>query len=172
MPVCNWKYRQGMKKSLVLFVIISLSLFGLTSAQANPINKIKKDTNTVGLTIGKWRDVPFNGDNAFTLNGERTLWAAQLHISCKKAPRYIKMRFARHLPNGKIDSTGTNTWMLNKKMPNKSWQGSLVWETKSDYPMTVQYKIMGGKGCSSNSRQFKYWQPGDSVEALLIPPTG
>jgi hypothetical protein len=62
--------------------------------------------------------------------------------------------------------------MLNKKMPNKSWQGSFVWETNSDYPMTVQYKIMGGKGCSSNSRQFKYWQPGDSVEALLIPPTG
>lgn len=161
-----------MKKFLILFVITSLSLFGITSVQANPVDKMKKDTNTVSLKIGKWRDIPFNGDNAFTLNGERTLWVAQLHVTCKKAPKYIKMRFARHLPNGKIDSTGTNTWMLNGKKPNKSWQGSLVWETESTYPMTVQYKIMGGKSCKSSSRQFKYWQPGDSVEALLIPPTG
>lgn len=161
-----------MKKSLVLFVIISLFLFGFTSAQANPVSKLKKDTSTVTLKIGKWRDVPFSKGNAFTLNGQRTLWVAQLHMSCKKAPKYVKMRFARHLPNGKIDSTGTNTWMLNGKKPKKSWQGSLVWESNSTHPMTVQYKIMGGKGCSSNSRQFKYWQPGDSVEALLIPPTG
>jgi hypothetical protein len=161
-----------MKKSLVLFVIISLSLFGFTSAQANPVSKLKKDTSTVTLKIGKWRDVPFSKGNAFTLNGKRTLWVAQLHMSCKKAPKYVKMRFARHLPNGKIDSTGTNTWMLNGKKPKKSWQGSLVWESNSTHPMTVQYKIMGGKGCKSSSRQFKYWQPGDSVEALLIPPTG
>ena len=161
-----------MKKFLILFVITSLSLFGITSVQANPVDKMKKATNSVPLKIGKWRDVPFNGNDSFTLNGNRTLWAAQLHVTCKKAPKYIKMRFARHLPNGKLDTTGTNTWMLNKKMPNKSWQGSLVWETNSTYPMTVQYKIMGGKGCSSGSRQFKYWQPGDGVEALLIPPTG
>jgi hypothetical protein len=161
-----------MKKLVILFVVFSLSVFGVTSSQANPINKMKKDTSTVTLKIGKWRDVPFNGDNAFTLNGERTLWAAQLHVTCKKAPKYIKMRFARHLPNGKIDSTGTNTWMLNGKKPNKSWQGSLVWETSSDYPMTVQYKIMGGKNCKSGSRQFKYWQPGDSVQDLLVAPTG
>jgi hypothetical protein len=159
-----------MKKFLVLFVVFALSVFGFTSAQANPVNDIKKSTSSVPLKIGKWRNVPFGGDDAFTLNGERTLWAAQLHVSCKKAPKYIKMRLARHLPNGKLDTTGTNTWMLNKKMPNKSWQGSFVWETKSEYPMTVQYKIIGGKGCSSNSRQFKYWQPGDSVAELLITP--
>ena len=159
-----------MKKSLVIFVVFIVSIFGLTSVQANPVNDIKKSTSNVPLKIGKWRDVPFNGDDAFTLNGERTLWAAQLHVTCRKAPKYIKMRLARHLPNGKLDTTGTNTWMLNRKMPNKSWQGSFVWETKSDYPMTVQYKIIGGKGCSSNSRQFKYWQPGDSVAELLITP--
>jgi hypothetical protein len=159
-----------MKKFLVLFIIILLSLYGLTSAQADSTNKIKKETTTVTLKIGKWRDVPFKGDNAFTLNGQRTLWAAQLHIKCKKAPRYVKMRFARHLPNGKLDTTGTNTWAWPKGI--KVWNGTTVWETNSKYPMTVQYKIMGGKGCSSNSRQFKYWQPGDSVEALLISQTG
>ena len=158
-----------MKKFLILFVVFSLSVFGFTSAQANPVNDIKKSTTSVPLKIGKWRDVPFNGDDAFTLNGARTLWAAQLHVTCKKAPKYIKMRLARHTPSG-LDTTGTNTWMLNKNMPNKSWQGSFVWETASDYPMTVQYKIIGGKGCSSSSRQFKYWQPGDSVAELLITP--
>lgn len=158
-----------MKKLLVLFVVFALSAFGLTSSQANPVSKIKKDTTTVGLRIGKWTNVPFQGGDSFTLNGERTLWAAQLHVTCKKAPKYIKMRMARHTPSG-LDTTGTNTWMLNKKMPNKSWQGSFVWETKSDYPMTVQYKIIGGKDCKSNSRQFKYWQPGDSVAELLITP--
>lgn len=158
-----------MKKFLILFVVFSLSVFGFTSAQANPVNDIKKSTTSVPLKIGKWRDVPFNGDDAFTLNGARTLWAAQLHVTCKKAPKYIKMRLARHTPSG-LDTTGTNTWMLNKKMPSKSWQGSFVWETASDYPMTVQYKIIGGKGCSSSSRQFKYWQPGDSVAELLITP--
>jgi hypothetical protein len=161
-----------MKKFLIVFIVFVLSLTGVSPAQADPTDGIKKDTKTVTLKIGKWRDVPFNGNNAFTLNGERTLWVAQLHMSCRKAPKYIKMRFARHLPNGKIDSTGTNTWMLNGKKPKKSWQGSLMWESNSTHPMTVQYKIMGGKGCKSNSRQFKYWQPGQSIEALLIPPTG
>jgi hypothetical protein len=161
-----------MKKFLIVFIVFVLPLTGVSPAQANPVDGIKKDSNTVALKIGKWQDVPFSKGNAFTLNGERTLWVAQLHMSCKKAPKYVKMRFARHLPNGKIDSTGTNTWMLNGKKPKKSWQGSLVWESNSTHPMTVQYKIMGGKGCKSSSRQFKYWQPGDSVEALLIPPTG
>ena len=159
-----------MKKFLVLFVITSLCLFGLTSAQANPVSKMKKDTSTVSLKIGKWRDVPFSKGNAFNLNGKRTLWVSQLHMKCKKAPRYVKMRFARHLPNGKKDTTGTTTWAWPKGV--KVWNGTTVWETKSKYPMTVQYKIMGGKSCSSNSRQFKYWQPGDSVKALLVSPTG
>ena len=161
-----------MKKFLIVFVAFVLSFSGVSPAKADLTDGIKKDSKTVTLKIGKWRDVPFNGDDAFTLNGERTVWLTQLHVSCKKAPKYIKMRLARHLPNGKLDTTGTNTWMLNGKKPNKEWQGSFVWETESTNPMTVQYKIMGGKGCKSDSRQFKYWQPGQSIEALLIPPTG
>jgi hypothetical protein len=161
-----------MKKFFIVFIVFVLSFSLSSPTQANPTDGIKKSSSTVALKIGKWRDVPFNGNDAFTLNGERTVWLAQLHVSCKKAPKYIKMRLARHLPKGKLNTTGTNTWMLNGKKPNKSWQGSFVWETESTYPMTVQYKIMGGKGCKSDSRQFKYWQPGQSIEALLIPPTG
>lgn len=166
-----------MKKFLVLFSAFALSTSLIVSgnipakADAADNSRYKKDESTVSLKIGKWRDVPFKQGDSFTLNGQRTLWAAQLHVTCSKAPKYIKMRLARHTPNG-LDTTGTNTWMLNGKLPNKSWQGSLVWETLSFHPMTVQYKIMGGKGCKSTSREFKYWQLGDSVEALLIPPTG
>lgn len=150
------------KKLLGIALVVTL-VMSLSSSSMAGVSSLKKDTSTVGLRIGKWTDVPFDGSNSFTLNGERTLWAAQLHIRCDKAPKYIKMRFARHLPNGKLDTTGTNTWMTNKKFPYKSWQGSLLWETKSDYPMTVQYKIMGGSGCSSDSRQFKWWQPGEAI---------
>lgn len=141
-------------------------------ANAQPASKLKKDTSTVQLKVGKWKDIPFEQGNLFTLDGQRTLWAAQLHMTCDKAPKYIKMRLARHLPNGKLDTTGTNTWMTNKKLPNKMWQGSFVWETNSKYPISVQYKIIGGAGCYSPIREFKYWQPGDSVLDLLPVPSG
>lgn len=150
------------KKLLGIALVVTLVLSLSGSAKAG-VSSYKKDTSTVKLRVGKWTDVPFDGSNSFTLNGDRTLWGAQLHMRCDKAPKYIKMRFARHLPDGKLDTTGTNTWMTNKKFPNKSWQGSLLWETKSEYPMTVQYKIIGGKNCYSDSRQFKWWQPGEPI---------
>lgn len=144
---------------------ISLSIalvFTLSASQADAGNsKLKKDTSTVSLKTGKWTNVPFESGNSFKLNGERALWLSQLHVKCKKKPRYVKMRYARQLPNGKLDTTGTNTWAWPKGV--KVWQGTLVWETKSTYPMTVQYKIMGGSGCSSSSRQFKWWQPGEPL---------
>ena len=142
-------------------VAISLStalVLTLSSSQADAkTSRIKKDESTVSLRLNKWNDVPFKQGNTFKLNGKRTLWAAQLHVTCKKKPRYIKMRLARHLPNGKLDTTGTNVYMYPKSM--KTWHGSLVWETKSKHPMSVQYKIMGGSKCTSSSRQFKWWQP-------------
>lgn len=139
---------------------MSIVLILSTPVDAKTKNSgIKKNENKVVLHIGEWNDVPFTQGNAFKLNGKRTLWFAQLHVKCKKAPKYIKLRFARHLPNGTLDTTGTNTWMLNGHMPQKAWQGTLNWETKSKYPMTFQYIIIGGKGCTSDNRQFKWWQP-------------
>lgn len=149
------------RKIVGLSLSIALVMF-LSSSQADArVSSLKKDTSTVSLRTGKWTDVPFDGSNSFELNGERTLWGAQLHVKCDKKPRYVKMRYARHLPDGKLDTTGTNTWAWPKGV--SVWQGTLLWETNSKYPMTVQYKIMGGKGCSSPSRQFKYWQPGMPV---------
>jgi hypothetical protein len=144
-------------------VAISLStalVLTLSSSQADAgASKLKKDESTVSLRINKWTDVPFSSGNSFKVNGERTLWVSQLHMQCKKKPRYVKMRLARHLPNGKLDTTGTTTYAYPKGV--KVWQGTLLWETKSKHPMTVQYKIMGGSKCTSSSRQFKWWQPGE-----------
>lgn len=150
-------------KKLLGIAIVATLVLSLSSSAMARVSGIKKDTTTVQLRVNKWTDVPFEGSNSFTLNGERTLWGAQLHVRCDKTPTYIKMRFARHLPNGKLDTTGTNTWMFDKVFPYKSWQGTLIWETNSDYPMTVQYKIMHGKNCYSDSRQFKWWQPGEPI---------
>lgn len=147
----------------IVAVSISVALvLTLSSSQADAgASKLKKDESTVSLRTNKWTDVPFKGEDSFTLNGERTLWVSQLHMQCEKKPRYVKMRLARHLPNGELDTTGTNTYPYPKGI--KVWQGTLLWETKSIYPMTVQYKIMGGGGCTSSNRQFKWWQPGEPL---------
>lgn len=143
-------------------VAISLStalVLTLSSSQADAgPSKLKKDESTVSLRTNKWTDVPFKQGNTFKLNGKRTLWVSQLQMKCKKKPRYVKMRLARHLPNGKLDTTGTTTYAYPKSI--KVWNGTLLWETKSKHPMSVQYKIMGGSKCTSSSRQFKWWQPG------------
>ena len=146
-------------------VAVSLStalVLMLSSLQADAgASKLKKDESTVSLRTNKWTNIPFSSGNSFTLNGERTLWVAQLHMQCKKKPRYVKMRLARNLPNGKLDTTGTNTYAYPKGI--KVWNGTLLWETKSKHPMTVQYKVMGGGGCTSSNRQFKWWQPGEPL---------
>lgn len=149
-------------KKLVAVSITTTLILMLSSSQADAgASKLKKDESTVSLRMNKWTDVPFSSGNSFTLNGKRTLWVAQLHVKCNKKPRYIKMRLARHLPSGKLDTTATTVYTYPKGI--KTWQGTLLWETRSKHPMTVQYKIMGGGGCTSSSRQFKWWQPGEPL---------
>ena len=104
---------------------------------------------------GKWQN--FSGCKPFKLNGKRTLFFAQLHINCTKRPKYVKIRVARLLPNGKKDTTGTTTWSFTKNT-TKDWQGTAWWQSKTKYPMVAQYKVVGGK-CYSDQRQFKWWQP-------------
>ncbi len=153
-----------MFRKLVAVSISTALVLMLASSQADAgASKLKKDESTVSLRTNKWTDIPFKQGNAFKLNGERTLWVAQLHMKCKKKPRYVKMRLARKLPNGKLDTTGTTTYVYPKGI--KVWHGTLLWETKSKYPITVQYKIMGGSKCTSSSRQFKWWQPGEPLPA-------
>ena len=103
----------------------------------------------------KW--ITFAGCDPFVLGGDRALFFAQLHLTCTKRPRYVKIRLARLLPNGKKDTTGTNTWVLGANAP-LIWEGTTYWESKTKYPIVAQFKVRGGK-CYSDERQIKYWQP-------------
>lgn len=115
---------------------------------------LHKDTDRQSVPNKKWTEFQGGG---FTLNGDRALFFAQLHLTCTKKPKYVKIRLARHIGNGKLDTTGTNTWVLGKDAPLK-WQGSLWWESRTKHPISAQFKVVGGK-CYSPQRQFKFWQP-------------
>jgi hypothetical protein len=104
---------------------------------------------------GNWQN--FGGCEPFKLNGDRSLFFAQLHINCTKRPKYVKIRLARLKPNGTKDTTGTNTWSFTKNT-TRDWQGSMWWESKTKHPIVAQYKVVGGK-CYSDQRQVKWWQP-------------
>ena len=151
---------QPVRIRAALAVALVALLLGAPNTQANELKNSglkKSEFNQVLKTNNKWQTLQFNGSDAWTLNGDRTLWSAQAHVHCKKKPKYIKMRLARVKPNGKLDTTGTTTW---SGIATNKWQGSFLWATRSLYPMVVQIKIKGGKGCHSPIREFKYWQPG------------
>jgi hypothetical protein len=152
------------KKMLIIAIIVSALLsssmaseassaepYLVAKAKVSGIQKSEKDQKVTG----KWQN--FGGVEPFVLNGERTMFFAQLHINCTKRPKYVKIRLARLLPDGKKDTTGTNTWSFTDET-TKDWQGSLWWESKTEYPMMAQFKVVGGK-CYSDQRQFKWWQP-------------
>lgn len=159
-----------MRLRMGLALALTSLLLG-TPAHANAADSsgIKKSTSTQGLkTNGKWQTLSFEGSDAWELNGNRTLWSAQAHVYCSKKPKYIKMRLARVLPNGKYDTTGTTTWVTGKNSTSK-WHGSFLWATNSKYPMIVQIKVKGGKGCYSPTREFKYWQPDPFPATVDVP---
>lgn len=99
----------------------------------------------------------FAGCDPLVLGGDRTLIFVQLHITCTKRPRYVKVRLARLLPDGSKDTTGTTTWVMGPESP-LIWEGTMWWESKTKYPIVAQFKVRGGK-CWSDERQVKWWQP-------------
>jgi hypothetical protein len=119
------------------------------------VSGLCKNTDAQSYKPYKW--TTFAGCEPFNLGGSRSLFFAQLHLTCTKPPKYVKIRFARLLPDGKRDTTGSTTWVLGKGTP-KTWQGSTYWEMKTKHPIVAQFKVGGGK-CSSPERQFKYWTP-------------
>jgi hypothetical protein len=104
---------------------------------------------------GRWQS--FAGIDPVQLGGERALFFAQLHLTCTKKPRWVKIRLARINADGSLDTTGTNTWIMSKNAPT-SFQGSLWWESLTRKPIKAQFKVKGGN-CYSPERQFKFWQP-------------
>jgi hypothetical protein len=152
------------KKMLTIAIAVSALLSSSVASKASlaepyvvakaKVSGLQKSEKRQG-TNGKWQT--FSGIKPFKLNGKRSLFFAQLHLTCTKPPKYVKIRIARLLPNGKRDTTGTTTWVLGKGTP-KTWQGTTYWQLTTKHPIIAQYKVGGGK-CYSPQRQFKWWQP-------------
>jgi len=149
-----------MRKVIALVGLLSLlSLSPVAASDNQPyIAKTEakhfKATNAQKVT-GKWQS--FAGISPIKLNGDRALFFAQLHLTCSKKPRWVKIRLARINADGSLDTTGTNTWIMGKNAPQR-FTGSLWWESLTKKPMKAQFKVKGGR-CVSTERQFKFWQP-------------
>jgi hypothetical protein len=153
-----------MKKRLTAILGVSVLMFAVpvTAKEATPyvaayskVSGLCKNTDKQTYKPYKW--TTFQGCEPYALGGNRSLFFAQLHLTCSKPPKYVKLRLARLLPDGKQDTTGTTTWVLGAGTP-KTWQGTTYWEAKTEYPIVAQFKVGGGK-CYTPQRQIKYWQP-------------
>lgn len=153
-----------MKKRLTAIVGASILVFTAPVMAVDTAPYVTASAKTSGLCKNtesqiykpyKW--TTFKGCEPYALGGERSLFFAQLHLTCSKPPKYVKVRFARLLPDGSRDTTGTTTWVLGKGTP-KTWQGATYWEMTTKHPIVAQFKVGGGK-CESPERQFKYWTP-------------
>ena len=149
-----------MKRLFLLILVLCLSI---TPANAAPNNTVMwQSYENQSIKTGKWVTMKFKKDRTDIVkkgNG-RTLYCSKVHLNFtgKKKSRYVKIRLARVLPNGKLDTTGTTTWTLGKSAPKK-WQGSMCWSIDTDYPVRAQVKIGGSGSYTSTLRQFKAWSP-------------
>lgn len=134
--------------------------------------KVWKDTSNQRIPEGRWTDLKFDGKTVLrNPKGTRALYCTQLHLDIQdKKPRYVKIRFARHLPGGKLDTTATNTWVIGKDGP-RVFHGSMCWAIKTKYPVSAQVKVVGSAlSWVSTTRQFKLWSPDVDIpeDALTV----
>jgi len=134
-------------------------------------HKQYKDISTQTVKSGnKWHDLTFDG-KARTLqgNGKRSIFCMQVAVSMKGKPTVVRLRFARHLPNGTLDTTGTNTYTGLDVVKSTLYE-SPCWEFDSKYPVSAQIKISGkAKSYSVIERQFKMWTPNASYPTVGFP---
>lgn len=153
-----------MARKLHIILLTIAFLISTNAVHANNVNSSirYKDESVQRLKANKWQTLKFDGKGKkIKGNGNRSLWCIQANVNVEgKAPQYVKLRFVRHLPNGKKDTTGTSTWVVGKTGMNVFYE-STCWEFKSNYPVSAQIKVMGkSKYYYSSMRQFKMWTPG------------
>lgn len=155
-----------MKKIALALAILFLAAVPAQALGSNTV--FWQDYGDQKIKGKKWVTLNYHGNQAIKKEGKgRTLYCVKMHIRYTKKPAYIKLRLARVLPNGSLDTTGTNTWVLGPETPTK-WQGSLCWIIDTDYPVEAQVKI-GGKGSyTSYMRQFKAWSPETEFPADMV----
>jgi hypothetical protein len=162
-----------MYKKIFVAIVTIISLLALSSdspAKASGTSVWKTEKNQV-IKKGKWTTLTFGNRTAMpSMGSTRTLYCSQVHFDFgKKKPSYVKLRLGRVLPNGKLNTTGTNTWAVGKNAP-RLWQGSMCWPINTKYPMVLQVKFGGGDRTETiTQRQFKAWNPGvDIPDTVLV----
>jgi hypothetical protein len=129
-----------------------------------------KDSTNQEIPSNKWTYLTFDGKTTIKKSVKgRALYCSQVHLKLSKnhKPRYVKLRFARKLENGKLDTTGTTTWTLGKNAP-LTWQGSVCWPVNTTKEVAAQIKIGGSGTWTSPLRQFKVWAPKGGFDDLAF----
>ena len=141
---------------------------------SNPAEALAKETvhwkteETQWIKANGWKTLKFDGKTSISkMKRSRALYCTQVGLKLpEKRPSYIKIRFARVLPDGTLDTTATNTWVLNKKAPD-TWHGSICWPISTKHPVKVQIKIKGSGSYESHLRQFKAWSPSSDFPEMI-----
>jgi hypothetical protein len=158
------------KKFLVIPIAAAFFIFQTTFPPlAQSKEKVQwKSTNPQWIKANKWTTLNFDGKKAITkLDKSRALYCTQVGLKYGKKPKYVKVRFARLLPNGKLDTTGTNTWVLGKNAPG-TFHGSMCWTISTKHPVAVQIKVGGTGKYKSHLRQFKAWSPSSDIPEDML----
>lgn len=158
------------RKLLIFPLVIAFFIFQTTfSTSVGAKERVQwKSTDSQWIKANIWTTLDFNGNQAITkLNKNRALYCTQLGLKYSKNPKYIKIRFARILPDKLKDTTATNTWVMGKNSP-KTFHGSMCWSISTEYPVVVQVKIGGSGVYESHLRQFKAWSPSSDIPEDMI----
>lgn len=119
-----------------------------------------KTESAQSIPNNKWVTLQFPEGSAMPIKSGRALYSVQVRIDCqgKAKPRYVKIRLSRIKPDGKRDTTATNTWVWTKRGPSVFY-ASHLWQINARHPVEAQIKIVGGACHVVTTRQFKQWQP-------------
>lgn len=130
-------------------------LLAVAPAHASPIDKHWKTTRPQKVS-SSWNDLVFDqGSRMPARKNARALYSVQVRMSCKTGvkPRYLKIRLARHTPQG-LDTTATNTYVWTSKGPGVFY-ASLLWQIEANHPVSAQIRVIGGTCRTVTTRQFK-----------------
>ena len=172
--------RNTLPISLMSGLLILAGLVASPSAQATE-TIFWKEVSSQKVSKGKWTNMTFKRGNQTKTTiknstNARALFCAKAHVKVPKGGiDYIKIRFARHLPNGKLDTTGTTTWVVGRTKLN-NWQGTTCWPINTEHPVSIQIKVVGkSKSYSVYQKQFKIWNPRggfpDTIDPIGITET-
>ena len=130
-----------------------------TTAAAQGRHIERKTEKPQHYQLDTWITLDINGQTTMPAINARGLYSIQVAIPCKGTkPDWIRLRLARVLPDGRLDTTGTNTWVIGQKAPQTLWLSHL-WQINAHRPVKAQIKIHGGSCSYMTTRQFKLWIP-------------